>query len=60
MGGTPPIPSHVKKSKDSATVALLSIMHDCYRFNPDHRPTAKEIVKYLGSKIDEISVNYSV
>ena len=58
MGGVPPIPSHIKKSRDSATVALRSIMHDCYKFKPENRPTAKEIVKYLDREIEEIGANY--
>jgi serine/threonine protein kinase len=52
-GALPEVPDEVRNSQEPATVALLSIMRDCYQHRAELRPSAKEIVYQLQSSIDE-------
>jgi hypothetical protein len=51
-GALPEVPGEVLNSQEPATMALLSIMRECYRHRPELRPSAKEIVDQLQSAID--------
>jgi serine/threonine protein kinase len=52
-GAIPDVPDEVQHSQEPATKALLSIMRECYRRQPELRPTAKEIVEQLQTAIDD-------
>ena len=46
-GATPPVPDDVIRyaSTDSALQTILDVMNLCYRYDPEERPTALEIVQ---------------
>jgi serine/threonine protein kinase len=50
-GDTPPIPPEVQDAadKDRAVRVMLEAMHQTYRFRPEDRPTALEVVELLSS-----------
>jgi serine/threonine protein kinase len=48
MNGTLPyIPDEIRHSNDTATVAMLLAMKDCYRWDPATRPTASQVLSFL-------------
>lgn len=51
LGETPPIPPEVQLMADTdpAVRVMLEAMHQTYRFRPEDRPTAKEVVTLLSS-----------
>ena len=52
-GVLPDVPDDVQQSQEPAIKTLLSVMRECYRREPELRPTAKEIVEQLQTAIDE-------
>ena len=50
-GETPPIPPEIQDmaQQDRAVRLMLEAMHQTYRFRPEDRPTAKEVVDLLSS-----------
>jgi hypothetical protein len=52
-GALPEVPDEVRNSQEPATMALLSIMRECYQHKAELRPSAKEIVDRLQTAINE-------
>lgn len=46
-GTLPYIPSEVQNSNNPFIVRMREAMYQCYRFNPEQRPSAREIVAFL-------------
>ena len=46
-GTFPPVPDEIRNSKDPGIQKLLNMSMLCYKFNPDERPTARQIVQNL-------------
>ena len=59
-GALPDVPDEVQHSQNPATKALLSIMRECYRHQPELRPSAKEIVEQLQTAIDEYKTQLQI
>ena len=51
-GNIPALPEKILNSNNTADIALVQVMKDCFRFNPIDRPRAAQIVEYLRSVID--------
>jgi serine/threonine protein kinase len=51
-GALPEVPDVVRNSQEPATMALLSVMRECYQHRPERRPSAKEVVDQLQLAID--------
>ena len=53
-GTLPPIPVNVQLN-DPASAALYEAMKMCYRFDPNQRPTAKQVVEFLETARSKLS-----
>lgn len=53
-GELPYIPEEVIQSKDPEVVAIREAMLACYTFEPEKRPSAREISKALQSALDTL------
>jgi len=54
-GKAPPLlPSNIIESNDPATKGLLAVMSKALTNDPDERPSAAELAKYLAKEIDRI------
>ena len=63
-GTLPPVPNEIRHSKDPGIQKLLNMSMLCYKFNPDERPTARQIAQNLdafnkkaAAKIKNLSKN---
>jgi serine/threonine protein kinase len=56
-GAIPPIPKEiiVQAQTDSSLSAILNVMRLCYRFDPNERPSAAEVVKYFDDALSNIT-----
>ncbi|KAL3786490.1 hypothetical protein HJC23_010656 [Cyclotella cryptica] len=51
---TPQIPKETSTSNDPYVKVLLKAMERCYHFNPEDRPTAREIVQFLNYSLEQL------
>jgi serine/threonine protein kinase len=60
QGKLPHVPHEIRHLEEPATMALLSVMNECYRHRPELRPSAKEIVKQLQTAIDDYKAHHVI
>ena len=54
-GELPVIDDSIKNSSDPVHQALLNAFYMCYTYNPQKRPSAKEVARYLEERWSELS-----
>lgn len=53
-GRIPELPSSVKKSEHKAVIAMREVIEKCYTFDPEERPTAREIADLFDQTLREL------
>jgi len=53
-GGIPYLPDKYSNTKDPIKSVLRSVMHRCFQFNPEDRPTARELKNELDGVINQM------
>lgn len=54
-GVLPFIPDHVKNSENPEVIAIRDAMLACYTFDPEKRPGARDIVKFLDTALTALT-----
>jgi serine/threonine protein kinase len=59
-GILPFIPADVQQSTDAETIAIRDVMLACYTYEPERRPTARNIAKTLQKTLEKLSYEEQV